>query len=89
MGLKDRLRRLERAAEGPVVTIPQQDGTVRFPERDLFPAYQDALDRALGRSGPEEPAHPICTAARNTSDPQWRHSFFVTEWQEPVEDLSE
>ena len=95
MGLRDRLRRLQRAAEGPIVTIPQKDGTIRrFPERELGSAYVDALDRALGEKGlrhePEQPEHPICTAARNSSDPQWRESLYVQERPEkPVEDLSE
>lgn len=90
MGLRDRLRRLQRRAEGPIVSIPQQDGTVkRFPERDLASAYLDAVDRSTGRSAPKDPEHPICAAARNSSDPQWRDNLFVTEWQEPVEDLSE
>ena len=95
MGLRDRLRRLQRTAEGPIVTIPQKAGTVRrFPERELGPAYVDALDRALGEKGlrhePEQPEHPICTAARNSSDPQWRESLYVQERPEkPVEDLSE
>lgn len=95
MGLRDRLRRLQRAAEGPIVTIPQQDGTVkRFSERDLGPAFVDALDRALGKKGlrhePEQPEHPICTAARNSSDPEWYDSLYVQERPEhPVEDLSE
>jgi hypothetical protein len=72
------------------MTIPQRDGTVkRFPERDLRPAFANALDRSLGRSGPDEPEHPVCVAARNSSDPKWRDSFFVVEWAEPVEDLSE
>ncbi len=72
------------------MTIPQKDGTVkRFPERDLAAAYLDAVDRSIGRSEPEDPEHPICAAARNSSDPEWRDSLFVTEWQEPVEDLSE
>ena len=95
MRLRDRLRRLQRRAEGPIVSIPQQDGTVkRFPERELGPAFVDALDRALGRKGlrhePERAEHPICTAARNSSDPQWRESLYVQERPEkPVEDLSE
>lgn len=80
MGLKERLRRLERAAEGPIVTISQRDGTVkRFPERDLQPAFMDALDRSLGRYEPDSSEHPVCAAARNSSDPAWRDSFFVTD----------
>ncbi len=95
MGLKDRMRRLERRAEGPLVTIPQQDGTVkRFPESELGPAYVDALDRALGKKGlrhePEQSEHPLCTAARNSSDPEWYDSLYVQERPEQhVPDLSE
>ncbi len=95
MGLRDRIRRLQRRAAGPVVTIPQQDGTVkRFPERDLGPAFVDALDRELGRKGlrgdPEEPEHPMCAAARNSSDPEWSNSLYVTDRPEvPIPDLSE
>ena len=95
MGLRDRLKRLRERAEGPIVPIPQKDGTVKkFPERDLGPAFVDALDRELGRKGlrsdPEEPEHPLCTAARNSSDPEWRNSLYVTDRPEkPVEDLSE
>ena len=73
-----------------MVVIPQRDGTVaKFPQSEMFPAYLDALDRSLGRSEPEQPEHPICAAARNSSDPQWRDTWLVTDWQEPVEDLSE
>lgn len=95
MGLRDRLRRLQRMAEGPIVSIPQQDGTVsRFPERELGPAFIDALDRELGRKGlrsdPEQPEHPICLAARNSNDPEWRNSLYVTDRpEEYVPDLSE
>jgi hypothetical protein len=28
-------------------------------------------------------------AARNSSEPAWRDTWLVTDWQEPVEDLSE
>ncbi len=95
MGLRDRLRRLQRCAEGPIVSIPQRDGTVkRFPERDLGPAFVDALDRELGKKGlrhdPEQPEHPICAAARNSSDPEWGDSLYVQERpEEHVPDLSE
>lgn len=91
MALRDRLQRLERAAAGPTVSIPQADGIVkRFPERELGPAFVDALDRALGRADPGAPEHPLCAAARNSSDPRWRESVYVSEWtEEPIEDLSE
>ncbi len=95
MSLRDRLRRLQRRAEGPIVSIPQKDGSIkRFPESDLGPAFVDALDRELGKKGlrhdPEQPEHPICTVARNSSDPKWSNSLYVTNRPEkPVEDLSE
>ena len=91
MSLRDRLRRLQRVAEGPIVTIPQRDGTVkRFPEREMGPAYLDALDQELGRKNPHEPEHPICAAARNSSDPAWQGSSLVTDAPEkPVENLFE
>ncbi len=95
MGLRDRLKRLRERAEGPEVIVPQQDGTVKkFAERELGPAFVDALDRELGRKGlrsdPEEPEHPLCAAARNSSDPEWSNSLYVTDRPEkPIEDLSE
>lgn len=95
MGLRDRIKRLQRAAEGPVVSIPQRDGTVkRFPERELGPAFVDALDRAVGKKGlrhePEQAEHPLCVAARNSSEPDWSDSVYVQERPDhPVEDLSE
>ncbi len=90
MDLRNRLRRLQRAAEGSVVSILQQDGTVkRFPEQ-LQEAFLSAVDRATGRTDSDELEHPVCAAARNSSDPEWRNSFYVTEAPEgPVEDLSE
>lgn len=92
MALRDRLRKLERKSEGPFVTIPQQDGSVkRFPERDQAPAFLDAFDRSLGRSDPHQPEHPLCAAARNSSDSRWQESVYVSSeaGAEPVEDLSE
>lgn len=90
MALWHRLRSLEREAREEKITIPQPDGTVaRFPEGELAPAFLDAFDRAVGRKGPEEPEHPLCVAARNSSDPAWRDSAYASERAEPVEDLSE
>ena len=87
------MRRLERAARGEMAEIPQRDGTVkRFPKSDLAPAYLDAFDRAVGRSDPTEPEHPLCVAARNSSDPTWRDSFYASGSESetgPIEDLSE
>ncbi len=90
MGLRGWVKRLERAARDEMVEIPQADGSVkRFPESDLAPAFLDAFDRGVGRSDPDEPEHPLCAAARSSSDPTWRGSVYASEWAEPIEDLSE
>jgi hypothetical protein len=94
VGLKDRIRRLQRRAEGPVVSIPQTDGTVkRFPEGALREAFLEDVGRTTGRIGHDTPVHPLLVAARNSSDPTWPGSFFAGasagEYRtEPVEDLS-
>jgi hypothetical protein len=93
MGAKDRLRALIRRAEGPQVSIPQEDGTVvSFPERDLAQAYLIANAREGGLTRDD---HPLCQAARNSSDPKWRESVWsgpsdeqIAEFEE-IEDLSE
>ena len=70
---KDKLRRLERLAVGGVVTIPQPGGPpARFPESAIKDAYVSAFRRACGEDAPE---HPLCAAARNSPDPEWRDSF--------------
>ena len=93
MAFKDMLRRLERRAEEDILLIPQQDGTVAKFSRA---AYRDAFlcTMARVRGGADvPPRHPLLEAARNSSDPRWRESYFsdidyvgVTK---PVEDLSE
>lgn len=94
MGLRDRLRRLQKRAEGPIVTIPQRDGTVkRFPQRQLAEAFMSNANRLKasvnGEPVPDE--HPVVVAAANSSDPAWRDSFFGEMDLElgEVEDLSE
>jgi hypothetical protein len=93
MGLRDRIRRLQRRVEGPVVSIPQTDGTVkRFPESALREAFIEDLDRTAGRVGPEVPVHPILTALHNASETAPLGLFMgVGDLQhlEPLEDLSE
>jgi hypothetical protein len=93
VGLRDRLKKLRKAAEREMVAIPQKDGTVKcFPESELAPAFLDAFECAVGRSDLDEPGHPLCAAARNSSDPAWRDSSYATGSEgrtEPVEDLSE
>ena len=87
--MKHRLRRLRERVEGPPVSISQQDGTVEtFSAHELAPAFVDAMKRSTGR--PEGPEHPLCTAARNSSDAAWRDSFYAAGPPEfEVEDLSE
>jgi hypothetical protein len=93
VGLRDRLRHLERTAEGEMLVIAQRDGTVRrFPQE----AYKEAFMNHMARLGAGEdapPEHPLIEAARNSSDPEWSNSFFATddpeEWTRPVVDLSE
>jgi hypothetical protein len=93
VGLRGRIRRLEREAWGEVAAIRQPDGLVeRFPEGELASAFLDAIDWAMGRKSPEEPVHPLCAAARNSSDPAWRELSYAAGGQdqaEAVEDLSE
>ena len=93
MGIRDKLKRLERLAEGEMVVIPQQDGTVaKFPQSGLRDAMANLFDR-LGAGEDAPPEHPLIEAARNSSDPQWRGSFYAIEdpeeWTKPIEDLSE
>ena len=99
MGLRDRIRRLEHSASGPLVTIPQQDGTVEmFSERDLTEAFMSNVRRlksgersGAGEATERQAEHPLVVAAANSSDPKWRDSFYGRLKVEPgeTEDLSE
>ncbi len=87
--MRGRLRRLERLAEGNVVSIPRPDGPpARFPEGALKDAYVNAFRRGCGEDLEE---HPLSAAARNSPDPQWRDSVVAGPEEVPghVEDLSE
>jgi hypothetical protein len=93
VGIRDKLRRLERLAEGEMVVIPQVDGTVAtFPQSTARDAMANFFDR-LGAGEDAPPEHPLIEAARNSSDQQWTESFFAVNdpdnWIEPIEDLSE
>ena len=90
MALKDRLTKLGRTIEGKEIPIPQQGGPLkRFTRRELKEGFLNAVDRTAGRA-PAEEVHPVCRAARNSSDPKWRDSGYVLYPPEyPVEDLSE
>ena len=90
MGLKDRLRRLEKEAEGEMVLVPQKDGTVRrFPQRALQESFVTNMKRLRGE---DVPPHPLGVAAAGSPDPEWSRSFYSASWTDivvPVEDLSE
>ena len=90
MGLRDRLRRLEREAEGEMVFVPQGDGTV---ERFLQSAPQESFMTNMKRlRGEDVPHHPLGVAAAQSPDPGWSRSLYSAAWTEtvaPVEDLSE
>jgi hypothetical protein len=93
MGLRDRLRRLERLSEGEMIVIPQRDGTIKkFPQPAGREAFMNLMDR-LGAGEDAPPEHPLIEAVRNSSDPKWSRSFFAVNdpdgWTKPVEDLSE
>ncbi len=94
MSLRGRLDRLRRAAEVELITIPQQDGSVRkFPPDAAKDAYVNvcARLRAAYRGDEVPPEHPLLEAARNSSDPRWSRSFFAADGAtgEHVEDLWE
>jgi hypothetical protein len=92
MGLRGRLRRLERAAEEQMIVIQQQDGTVRrFPQAAGMDAYMNLMER-LGAGEDAPPEHPLIEAARHSSERGWSESFYAMigeGWTDPVEDLSE
>jgi hypothetical protein len=92
MGLRDKLRKLERAAEEAMIVIPQLDGPVRrFPASASRDAYLNLFER-LGAGEDAPPEHPFLAAARNSSDAWWANSVYAEdpdEWIKPVEDLSE
>ena len=90
MGLKDRLRRLEKEAEGEMVLVPQKDGTAkRFPQSALQEAFLANMKRLRGE---DVPHHPLGVAAAESPDPERSRSFYSAAWTDivaPVEDLSE
>jgi hypothetical protein len=93
VGIRRRLRKLEREARGEFIEIPQRDGTVtRFPAEEGMEAYMNLMER-LGAGEDAPPDHPLIEAARNSSEPKWAQSFYAVNdpenYTRPVEDLSE
>jgi hypothetical protein len=95
VGLRGRLRRLEREARKEMVEIPQRDGTVkRFPQSAPWEAFLNLVKVAVGDvPSTEEPE--IFGALRNTREPaqKWMGTFYFDpadiSTSEPVPDLSE
>jgi hypothetical protein len=89
VGLRDRLGRLEREAEGDLVFVPQKEGTVkRFPRSALQESFLTNMRRLRGE---DVPPHPLGLAAAESPDPGWSRSLYSAAWTgivAPVEDLS-
>jgi hypothetical protein len=90
VGLKDRLRRLEKEAEGEMVFVPQKDGPAkRFPQSALQASFLTNMKRLRGE---DVPHHPLGVAAAESPDPEWSRSFYSAAWTDnvaSVEDLCE
>ena len=72
MGLRDKLRRLERATVEDMVTFELLDGSiVQFREDELFPeAFVFEFERGRRHSSGEDagPPHPVIEALRQAED---------------------
>jgi hypothetical protein len=93
MGLRNWVKRLERASREEFIEIPQRDGTTaRFPASAGMEAYMNFFER-MGAGEDAPPEHPLLVAARNSSDPYWSEGIYAVndpeEWVKPIEDLSE
>ncbi len=90
MGLRRRVKRLEKETEGGTVFIPQRDGTVkRFPQSALQDSFLANMDRLRGR---DVPPHPLGVAAAASPVREWSRSMYSADWVTivtPPEDLSE
>jgi hypothetical protein len=90
MALRDRISKLETAAGGGMVSIPQRDGTpARFPEFALQDAFLVNMQRLRGEN---VPPHPLGVAAAQSPDPEWSRSMYSAGWVTivtPPEDVSE
>jgi hypothetical protein len=68
LGLRGRLRRIEREARAEMIEVLQPDGTVR-----RFPA-SDCADALLALTSGRD--HPLAEAVRNSPDPDWQKTFY-------------
>ncbi len=71
MGIKDKLRRLQKIAEADFITVELRDGTAdHFPSDELPKAFLNLMNRmraAHGGASPP-PAHPFIEAVLNATD---------------------
>jgi hypothetical protein len=71
MGLRDKLRRLERDADKRAVIVEHEDGTTsKFTEEDVRDAFLHEYHRGGRRYDGEEPgeAHPFVVALRTATN---------------------
>jgi hypothetical protein len=71
MGLRDRLRRLERDAGEELITFERKDGTMaRFPEEAFTECFMHEWERGKRHHEGEEPGppHPMVDALRDAKD---------------------
>ncbi len=71
MGLRDKLRRLQRVADENLITFELEDGTVaRFPEEAYTECFLHEYDRGSKHINGEDPgpAHPLIEALRKAKD---------------------
>ena len=71
MGLRDKLRRLQRRAYTASVIIPQADGSVKkFPGSAVMDAFLSMSERGKAHCHGEElpPAHPLIVAFRTVDE---------------------
>src|SRR3712207_6756465 len=71
MGVRNRLRRLERAADEELITFEQKDGTLaRFPQSAFTECFLHEYERGRRHHDSEDPgpAHPMVDALRDAKD---------------------
>jgi hypothetical protein len=71
VGLKDKLRRLQKIADANSITVELRDGTTaRFPSEDLPKAFLNLMNRmrAAHRGVPPPPPHPFIEAVLNATE---------------------
>ncbi len=77
MGIRDRLRRLERLSEGEKVFVAQPDGpaAARFPESALKEVFLTNMRRLRGE---HVEAHPLGVAAARSTSPEWSKLLYAS-----------